>query len=106
MINSSPCSLHLVQFFILALNNNKVITNPYLRGKLVEVLSQFTPERFGTNYSRFFQLIQSDPMAIRYLGPGLFQFYIGTKKFSSLLPPPFPFPLSLSGRAYSRNGAA
>lgn len=77
VLNNSPAVRHLVQFFILALNNNRLVVNPYMRGNLVEILAQFTPERFGGQSSRFFQLVQSDPMAIKFLGPGLFQFYIG-----------------------------
>eukprot|EP00911_Craspedida_sp_UC1_P002368 UC1_evm1s1772 len=80
IMDQFPDAVHLVRYFILALQSNgRIHASPYVRGKLVEVLAMYAPERYGST-SSFFTLLQRNADSLQKLGPGLFQFYVDVEE--------------------------
>eukprot|EP00051_Salpingoeca_urceolata_P010209 m.124540 g.124540 ORF g.124540 m.124540 type:complete len:1410 (+) comp16622_c0_seq4:1871-6100(+) len=79
VIESCLVTAHLGHFILSFIGNKAFITNPYLRGKLVEVVALFSPGRRERG-SKFFDILRSDARAVRFLGPALMQFYVDAEE--------------------------
>lgn len=65
----------LVQFCVSFLSTTPYIKNPYVKGKLVEILFYGTLE-YGNHPGYFISIFDTDPLCLKYLLTGLMRFYI------------------------------
>jgi len=65
----------LVQCLVTFVDSQDYVTNPYIRAKMVEVMSMFAYSRIQRD-SSFFNAIQCDQLSVKHLAPALMQFYV------------------------------
>lgn len=65
----------LVEFCVCFLSSTQYIKNPYVKGKLVEILFYGALE-FGGHPGYFISIFDSNPLCLKYLLTGLMRFYI------------------------------
>ncbi|KJE97383.1 hypothetical protein, variant [Capsaspora owczarzaki ATCC 30864] len=73
----------LIRFIVTFIASVSYIRNPYLRAKLVEIITRLTPEFTGQRVNRFGQLIERHPLAIEHLTPSLIQFFADVENTGS-----------------------
>ena len=66
----------LVRFVVMFVGRPAYIKTPYLRAKLVEVVSQYSPDISGGRRSRFFDAVLTAPYSVASFAPALMQYYV------------------------------
>ncbi|XP_056456208.1 ubiquitin conjugation factor E4 B isoform X1 [Gadus chalcogrammus] len=69
-----PCVQDVVTFLVVFICSQNYIRNPYLIAKLVEVLFVTNPA-VQPRTQRFFEMMESHPLAVKQLVPALMKFY-------------------------------